>query len=248
MACSTRASSCWTFCRASFHRRSNSLATKRLSGSVASYCFSARRALYWAASNSLFNADMISSCCPFSCSLANTAASIAAGSSTVMSSRLIASSRLKPANVMQGGSPLSNALRWHTYRSTNGPLPVPPTTPTSQQTSQQGGSSLHGARPITKMCVMGHHVLDLFKLLPANVALMRVANQYPPLVSWFTPTSATWWSLLILHGMLGFAVRIRARVRRIRQHAVEVGVPRSSPDHLIARRRNRNLQSVFQEP
>src|SRR5215831_13116281 len=34
MACSIRASTCWTFCRASFHRHSNSLATKRLSGSV----------------------------------------------------------------------------------------------------------------------------------------------------------------------------------------------------------------------
>jgi hypothetical protein len=43
---------------------------------------------------------------------------------TVLSSRLTASSRLKPPNVMQGGSPLSNALLWHTYRSTSGPPPV----------------------------------------------------------------------------------------------------------------------------
>ena len=89
-----------------------------------SYCFSARRAVYWAASNSLFRADMISSCCTVSCSVASTAASMAAGSSTVIISRLMASSRPKPANVMHGGSPLSNALLWHTYRSTNGPLPV----------------------------------------------------------------------------------------------------------------------------
>jgi hypothetical protein len=39
-------------------------------------------------------------------------------------SPLMAASRPKPANVMQGGSPLSNALLRHTYRSTYGPLPV----------------------------------------------------------------------------------------------------------------------------
>jgi len=47
--------------------RSRSLANKRLSGSVASYCFSARRAEYRAASSSLLRTDRISSCCNVSC-------------------------------------------------------------------------------------------------------------------------------------------------------------------------------------
>src|ERR1700730_9744907 len=98
------------------------------------------------------------------------------------------------------------------------------------------------------MSVIGHRMLDLFKLLPANVPLMRVTNQCPPLLSWFTPTPATWLSLLILYGMLCSAVGIRARVRRIGQHSVDGGVSRSSPYHLVAPSGNGNLQSVFQKP
>src|SRR5215472_16571900 len=41
------------------------------------------------------------------------------------------------------------------------------------------------------------------------------------------------------------AVSIRARVRWIGQHAVDGGVSRSSPDHLVTRGGNGNLQSVF---
>src|SRR5690349_13862764 len=48
--------------------------------------------------------------------------------------------------------------------------------------------------------------------------------------------------------MLCSAVRIRARVRRIAQHVVDGGVPWSSPPHLVARGRNRHLQSVFEKP
>src|SRR5215472_13374524 len=84
-----------------------------------------------------------------------------------------------------------------------------PATPTSQQTGQQPRSDLCGTRSITDMKVVGHHVLDLFKLLPTNVALVCVANQYRPLLSWFPPPPATWLSLLILHCILCFAVRIR---------------------------------------
>src|ERR1700674_124530 len=98
------------------------------------------------------------------------------------------------------------------------------------------------------MSVIGHHMLDLFKLFPANVALMRVANQCPPLLSWFAPTPVTWLSLLVLHGAFGSAVSIRARVRWIGQHGVDGGVSRSSPDHLVARGGNGNLQFVFQKP
>src|SRR5207248_9017588 len=107
-----------------------------------------------------------------------------------------------------------------------------PATPTAQQTGQQCCSSLCGARPITQMSVIGHRMLDLFKLFPANVALVRVANQCPPLLSWFAPTPVTWLSLLVLHGVFCSAVSIRARVRWIGQHAVDGGVSRSSPDHL----------------
>src|SRR5215831_18146813 len=84
------------------------------------------------------------------------------------------------------------------------------------------------------MSVMGHRMLDLFKLFPANVALVRVANQCPPLLSWFTPTPVTWLSLIVLHGVFCSAVSIRARVRWIGQHAVDRSISRSSPDHLVA--------------
>src|SRR5262245_46550845 len=98
------------------------------------------------------------------------------------------------------------------------------------------------------MSVMGHHMLDLFKLFPANVALMRIANQCPPLLSWFAPPPVTWLSLLVLHGVFGSAVRICARVRRVRQDRVYGGIPRSPPNHLVARGRDGNLQSLFQKP
>jgi hypothetical protein len=42
---------------------------------------------------------------------------------------------------------------------------------------------------------------NLFELLPVNVALVRVANQCPPLASRFTSTPASCFSLLILHGI-----------------------------------------------
>src|SRR4029453_19044175 len=98
------------------------------------------------------------------------------------------------------------------------------------------------------MNVIGHHMLDLFKLFPANVALMSVANQCPPLLPWFAPAPVTWLSLLVLHGVFCSVVSIRARIRWIGQHGVDGGVLRSSPDHLVARRGNGNLQSVLQKP
>src|SRR6266850_3965780 len=98
------------------------------------------------------------------------------------------------------------------------------------------------------MSVIGHHLLDLFELFPANVALMGVANQCPPLLSWFAPTPATWLSLLVLYGVFCSPVSISASVRRIGQHVVDGGVSRSSPEHLVARGGNGNLQSVFQKP
>src|SRR4029450_12613606 len=98
------------------------------------------------------------------------------------------------------------------------------------------------------MSVIGHHMLDLFKLLPANVALMRIANQCPPLLSWFAPAPVTWLPLLVLHRGFCSAVRICARVRRVRQHRVYGGIPRSPPDHLVTRGGDGNLQSVFQKP
>src|SRR4029434_7484485 len=98
------------------------------------------------------------------------------------------------------------------------------------------------------MSVIGHHMLDLFKLFPANVALVRVANQCPPLLCGFAPAPMTWLSLLVLHGMFRPAVSISACVRRVCQHRVYGGIPRSPPDHLIARSGNGNLQSVFQKP
>src|ERR1700719_2022107 len=98
------------------------------------------------------------------------------------------------------------------------------------------------------MSVIGHRMLDLFKLFPANVALVRVANQCPPLLAWFAPTPVTRLSLLVLHGVFCPAVSIRARVRWIGQHAVDGGVSRSSPDHLVTRGGNGNLQSVFYKP
>src|SRR6516165_659233 len=98
------------------------------------------------------------------------------------------------------------------------------------------------------MSVIGHHVLDLFKLFPANVALVGVANQRPPLLTGLAPSPATRLSLLIMYRMLGSAVRIRARVCWVGQHGVDGGVPRSSPLHLVARSRNGNLKSLFQKP
>src|SRR5262249_56225021 len=71
------------------------------------------------------------------------------------------------------------------------------------------------------MSVIGHHVLDLFKLFPANVALVSVANQRPPLRTGLAPSPATGLSLLILYRMLGSAVRIRACVGWLGQHGVD---------------------------
>src|SRR5215469_16205833 len=62
------------------------------------------------------------------------------------------------------------------------------------------------------------------------------------------PSPATGLSLLILYRMLGSAVCIRACVGWMRQHGVDGGVPRSSPDHLVARGGNGNLKSLFQKP
>src|SRR5262249_42360393 len=98
------------------------------------------------------------------------------------------------------------------------------------------------------MSVIGHHVLDLFKLFPANVALVGVANQRPPLRTGLAPSPATGLSLLILYRMLGSAVRIRACVGWMGQHGVDGGVPRPSPLHLVARGGNGNLKSLFQKP
>src|SRR5215469_5972838 len=95
------------------------------------------------------------------------------------------------------------------------------------------------------MSVIGHHMLDLFKLFPANVALVCVGNQCPPLLSWFAPAPATWLSLLVLHGVFCSAVSISPSVRRIGQHGVDSGVSRSAPEHLVARGGDGNLHFVL---
>src|SRR5215831_11530 len=51
---------------------------------------------------------------------------------------------------------------------------------------------------------MGRHVPHLFKLLPANVALVRVPNQRPPLRSGLAPTAATGFVLAHTAGNVRF--------------------------------------------
>src|SRR4029453_6430680 len=62
-----------TRCHAVFQRRSSSSATRRFSGSVASYCLCARRAAYRAPSNSRVHAFRTSSCWWTAAPLATTA-------------------------------------------------------------------------------------------------------------------------------------------------------------------------------
>src|SRR5678815_1892754 len=98
------------------------------------------------------------------------------------------------------------------------------------------------------MSVVGHHLLDLLKLFPANVALMGVWNQRPPLILRFAPSPATRLSVVILRSVFRLSVSISAGVDRVAQDTVNRRVSRAPPNNRAAWATNRHLQAVLQKP
>ena len=75
-----------------------------------------------------------------------------------------------------------------------------------------------------------------------------MGNKRKPLLARAAARTRAGFAVVVLERVLGFSVRIRAAVIRIRQHAIQHAIGRASPCDLTRDRSGGQLQTVLQKP
>src|SRR5205807_3406337 len=119
------------------------------------------------------------------------------------------------------------------------------TTPqATQQTRQQGGTALHGARWPAPANIFRDRLLNLLIVFPTHVALMGVRKQGQPLLPWFASSAAVRLAVFIAQCVFCFSVGIGTAINRVGQNSVDRCVGRPYPIGLALPAVHRKLQIV----
>src|SRR5207302_1051417 len=96
------------------------------------------------------------------------------------------------------------------------------TTPqATQQTRQQSGTALHGARWPAPANIFRDRLLNLLIVFPTHVALMGVRKQGQPLLPWFASSAAVRLAVFIAQCVFCFSVGIGTAINRVGQNSVD---------------------------
>src|SRR4029077_9446901 len=82
------------------------------------------------------------------------------------------------------------------------------TPPATQQTGQQSGTALYGARCPSPANIFRDGLLNLLKLFPTHIALMGIRKQGPPLLLRFASNAAVGLTVFIAQRVFCFTVGI----------------------------------------
>src|SRR5262249_38791193 len=119
---------------------------------------------------------------------------------------------------------------------------------TPQNASQQRRAFLDGSHLLSTVSVVRHHLLDLLMLFPANVPLMGLRYQCPPMLSILPPCAPPRFAVFVAYTVLRLAVCISTCVGRVAQNLMDGAVCRTYPMHFTPLVDNRKFQAVFQKP
>lgn len=87
------------------------------------------------------------------------------------------------------------------------------TTPAVQQTGQQRGRALGGARVVSSAHVLGDRGLHALELFPADVAFVGAGDERQPPLAWLAVNRPARLAAVVVRELLGLTVGVRAAVR-----------------------------------